>query len=89
LCAIQRFGKKMLDGHYLAVIMIPLCRQKGDVMDTQKKLTLRMPIELHARLEVWAKQERRSLHAQIIKVLENAVEEAERELGTSVPPRSE
>jgi predicted HicB family RNase H-like nuclease len=58
-------------------------------METLKKLTLRMPIELHARLERWAKQERRSLHAQIIKVLENAVEEAAQDAGTMIPPRSE
>jgi predicted HicB family RNase H-like nuclease len=62
---------------------------KGEVMDTLKKLTLRMPIELHARLERWAKQERRSLHAQIIKVLEDAMEEVEQDAGTSIPPRSE
>ena len=37
-----------------------------------KKYTLRIPEGLHAQLEQIAKQDRRSLHAQIITILEEA-----------------
>jgi hypothetical protein len=39
-----------------------------------KKLSLRMPDDLHAALAAWAKRDRRSLHAQILWLLQQAPE---------------
>jgi hypothetical protein len=39
-----------------------------------KKLSLRIPDDLHAALAEWAKQDRRSLHAQILWLLQQAAE---------------
>ena len=41
-----------------------------------KKYTLRIPEGLHAQLEEQAKKERRSLHAQMLVILQEAVERA-------------
>jgi len=43
-----------------------------------KKYTLRIPEELHAKLEQQAKQERRSLHQQMLLILQNAVSSQEK-----------
>jgi len=49
-------------------------------MDTTKRIDLRLPSDLHKRLEVVAKEEARSVNAQIAYMLRQAVEayEAER-----------
>jgi hypothetical protein len=39
-----------------------------------KKLSLRIPDDLHAALAEWAKRDRRSLHAQILWLLQQAAE---------------
>lgn len=38
------------------------------------RLVLRLPSDLHAALAAWAKDEDRSLNAQIVRVLRQAVE---------------
>jgi hypothetical protein len=38
-----------------------------------KQLTLRLPEDLHARLKNLAETERRSLHAEILKLIEEAL----------------
>ena len=46
--------------------------------------TLRLPVELHARLKQLADEERRSLHAEILVLLDEALEardEAEQSRG--------
>jgi hypothetical protein len=44
------------------------------------RLNLRLPDDLHAELVEWARREERSLHAQILYLLRQAVE-TEREVG--------
>lgn len=44
---------------------------------------LRLPPELKATLEAWAREERRSLNAQIVHLLEQAVREQRRERGSA------
>ncbi len=43
-----------------------------------KNMTLRLPAELHARLVPLAKKNHRSVHGQIIAMLEEAAEREER-----------
>ena len=43
-----------------------------------KKYTLRIPEELHSRLEEQARKDRRSLHQQMLVMLQDAVERAQR-----------
>ncbi|MFF0775163.1 Arc family DNA-binding protein [Nonomuraea wenchangensis] len=38
-----------------------------------KQITLRLPDDLHARLKELAQQEHRSLHAQVLYIVEQAV----------------
>lgn len=42
----------------------------------EKKYTLRIPEDLHAQLEEQARKERRSLHGQILVMLQDAIEQA-------------
>jgi hypothetical protein len=44
-----------------------------------KRLSLRLPDDLHAALKEVAEEERRSLHSQIIYILETYIEKAETE----------
>jgi hypothetical protein len=39
-----------------------------------KQFALRLPDALHAELVEWAKRENRSLHAQVLTILQQAVE---------------
>lgn len=48
-----------------------------DDKDT-KSMTLRLPTELHARLTVLAKRNHRSIHGQIIAMLESSAEQEEK-----------
>ena len=43
-----------------------------------KQISLRLPVDLHRRLAELAERERRSLHAQILRVLEDATHERPR-----------
>jgi hypothetical protein len=54
-------------------------------MEDTKKFPLRMPEDLHARLVSLAKRERRSLHAEILWLLQKAVEDQEQERGEDTP----
>lgn len=49
--------------------------------DTEKRFQLRISEELYAKVEEWAAQEFRSVNAQIVKVLTEAVIRHEREGG--------
>ncbi len=42
----------------------------GKYNDDDKRITLRLPVELHRLLKEIAKQERRSVNAQIVVILE-------------------
>ena len=42
----------------------------GKYDDDDKRITLRLPVELHSLLKKIARQERRSVNAQIIVILE-------------------
>jgi hypothetical protein len=44
-----------------------------------KRFDLRLPDELHARLSALADREHRSIHGQIIKLIEDGVDRADRE----------
>lgn len=44
-----------------------------------KKYTLRIPEDLHAKLEEQARKERRSLHQQMLIMLQEAMERREKE----------
>jgi hypothetical protein len=48
-------------------------------MPDRKRLTLVMDEELHQKLVAWAKREHRSLHGQLLAILQKAVEEEEHE----------
>lgn len=45
-------------------------------MDEEKRITLRLPADLHARLAEHARRDRRSLNSEIIHLLEVAVTKA-------------
>jgi predicted HicB family RNase H-like nuclease len=45
-------------------------------MDDEKRVTLRLPAGLHARLADLARADRRSLNSEIVHLLESAVEAA-------------
>jgi hypothetical protein len=49
-------------------------------MEGRKRLTLIIDEELHRRLAAWAKRERRSLHGQLLVILQDAVEAEEHEV---------
>jgi hypothetical protein len=49
-----------------------------------KRYTLRLPNELHAALAQMAKDARRSLHAQMLWILERAVEEHKMRNGNAI-----
>lgn len=52
---------------------------KSDAEDEKtKNLTLRLPVDLHARLVPLAKKNHRSMHGQIIAMLEDAAEREEK-----------
>ena len=40
-----------------------------------KKMTLLLPEDLHSELVKWAKDEKRSLHAQLLWIVQRAVED--------------
>lgn len=42
-------------------------------MDEEKRITLRLPAALHARITAHAERERRSLNSEIIYLLESAI----------------
>ncbi|MFC5814765.1 toxin-antitoxin system HicB family antitoxin [Nonomuraea harbinensis] len=42
-------------------------------METEVRITLRLPADLHARLTAQAKTDRRSLNAEIVHLLEAAI----------------
>jgi predicted HicB family RNase H-like nuclease len=42
-------------------------------MDEEKRITVRLPIELHERLVTQAKRDRRSVNGQIVHLLEVAL----------------
>jgi predicted HicB family RNase H-like nuclease len=42
-------------------------------MDEEKRITVRLPAELHERLAVQAKRERRSVNGEIVHLLEVAL----------------
>lgn len=46
-----------------------------------KKYTLRIPEELHAQLEEQARKERRSLHSQMLVILQEAIDRARKAKG--------
>ncbi len=46
--------------------------------EPMKQLTLRLPEALHARLKHLAETERRSLHAEILQLIEEALERREK-----------
>jgi hypothetical protein len=50
---------------------------------------LRLPRDLKAELERWARQDRRSLNAQIVFLLEAAVEQAKKSGELAAEPRSQ
>lgn len=50
---------------------------QGGVMAEVLKFALRLPLELHGKLKAMAEREHRSLHGQIIYLLERAVKEIE------------
>ena len=50
-----------------------------------KQLTLRLPDDLHARLKRLAEQEHRSLHAQILHLVHQALGDPERTDGEATP----
>ena len=45
----------------------------GGYSAEMKQITLRLPDDLHARLKELAEQEHRSLHAQVLHIVEQAV----------------
>jgi hypothetical protein len=47
-------------------------RHYHGVMDEGKRLTLRLPAALHARIAEQAERDRRSLNAEIVYLLESA-----------------
>lgn len=47
--------------------------KKKKVTEPEKRITLRYPVELHEKISVVAKEERRTVTKQIIKILEDAV----------------
>jgi hypothetical protein len=52
-------------------------------MDDEKRITLRLPGDLHARLADLARAERRSLNSEIVHLLESASDAAAS--GTTTP----
>jgi hypothetical protein len=42
-------------------------------MDDEKRITLRLPADLHERLAEWARTDRRSLNSEIVHLLEVAL----------------
>jgi predicted transcriptional regulator len=46
-------------------------------MDTEKRMTVRLPDDLHKRLERIARVNRRSLHAQLLVYLEDGLDQDE------------
>ncbi|WP_050374844.1 Arc family DNA-binding protein [Streptomyces acidiscabies] len=42
-------------------------------MDEEKRITVRLPLELHERLAVLAKRDRRSVNGEIVHLLEVAL----------------
>jgi len=52
-------------------------------MTTQQKderqLTLRLPIEMHAKVKDIAEKERRSIHAQLVQFVDNGIERWDKE----------
>jgi predicted HicB family RNase H-like nuclease len=42
-------------------------------MDSEVRITLRLPVELHTRLTEQAAHDRRSLNAEIVYLLEHAI----------------
>jgi hypothetical protein len=42
----------------------------GGGMDEEKRITVRLPIELHERLATQAKRDRRSINSEIVHLLE-------------------
>ena len=53
---------------------MPSCGCYG-VMNGEKRVSLRLPTDLHARLVAQAKKDRRSLNSEIVHLLEVALEE--------------
>ncbi|MFC3817343.1 Arc family DNA-binding protein [Planomonospora venezuelensis] len=52
----------------------------------EKRITLRLPAELHAHLVAEAKSARRSLNSEIVYRLENGLGDVDAETGTSSGP---
>jgi hypothetical protein len=42
----------------------------GDGVDEEKRITVRLPVELHERLAAQAKRDRRSVNSEIVHLLE-------------------
>ena len=47
------------------------------MLDDIKKLALRLPVDLHEKISQLAKADRRSLHAELLTLLQEAIEERE------------
>jgi len=54
-------------------------------MDEEKRITVRLPVELHERLAAQAKRERRSVNSEIVHLLEAVL--ADRPPGIGGPAR--
>ena len=50
-----------------------VARKEGEPVEDIKRFTLRLPPALHSQLESLAEQDRRSLHAEILVLLEEAI----------------
>jgi len=46
-------------------------------MDDEKRVSLRLPTDLHARLVAQAKKDRRSLNSEIVHLLEVALQDGD------------
>lgn len=51
-------------------------------MDEEKRITLRLPADLHTHLTERAKHDRRSLNSEIVHLLETAIEATSRDRET-------
>ena len=56
-------------------------------METEVKLTLRLPAALHARVVELARRDRRSLNSELVVLLEDAAEQAEGPRASDRPER--